>query len=81
MLSGAVMTYAQSSTYTSGISVRADILYDSYSDTSRQYKTGEEVAHCIIVSPSKARLKEPPPWLIPATSNRTLFNAATSKFP
>jgi hypothetical protein len=49
MLSGAGVTYAQSSTYTRGMSVRADILYGSYSDTARQYKTGDEVAHRIIV--------------------------------
>ena len=44
-LSGAGMAYAQASGYSRGISVYTDILYGSYSDEPRQFKTGDEVAH------------------------------------
>jgi hypothetical protein len=48
-LAGAGMSYAQASGYSPGISVRSDILYGSFSDRSRQFKAGDEVAHRIAV--------------------------------
>jgi hypothetical protein len=45
MMDGAGMTYAQASKYSPGIAVYTDLLYGSYSDQVRQFKTGDEVAH------------------------------------
>ena len=49
MLSGAGTVYAQASGYSRGISVYTDILYGSYSDQPRQFKTGDEVAHRVEI--------------------------------
>lgn len=48
-LAGAGMAYAQASKYTPGISVYSDIFYGSYSDRTRQFKAGEEVARRIAI--------------------------------
>jgi hypothetical protein len=45
MVAGAGLAYAQASGYSPGISVCEDILYGSYSEHSRQFEAGEEVAH------------------------------------
>lgn len=48
MMDGAGMTYDQASKYSS-LAVYTDILYGSYSDQARQFKTGDEVAHRVGV--------------------------------
>ncbi len=48
-LAGAGMSYAQASGYSPGISVCSDILYGSFSDRSRQFKAGDEVAHRVAI--------------------------------
>src|SRR5262249_47824551 len=49
MLNGAGMAYAQASGYSRGISVYTDIAYGSYSEQTRQFKAGDEVAHRVGV--------------------------------
>ena len=48
-VSGSGLAYAQASRYSPGICVYSDILYGSYSDQTRQFKSGDEVAHRITV--------------------------------
>lgn len=45
MVAGGGLAYAPASGYSRGISVCTDILYGSYSEHSRQFEAGEEVAH------------------------------------
>jgi hypothetical protein len=49
MVAGAGMTYVQASGYKPGISVYADVLYNSYSTHPQQFKAGQEVAHRVAV--------------------------------
>jgi hypothetical protein len=49
MVTGAGMTYVQASRYSRGSAVYADTLYGSYSDQSRQFKAGDEVAHRVVI--------------------------------
>lgn len=44
MLNGSGIAYVEASGYSRGISVRTDILYGSYSDQPRRYKSGDEMA-------------------------------------
>jgi hypothetical protein len=44
-VSGAGMTYAQAKGYSPGISVCADILYGSFSNRTKTFNKGEEIAH------------------------------------
>jgi hypothetical protein len=48
MMNGAGMTYDQASKY-SPLAVYTDVLYGSYSDHPRKFKTGDEVAHRVGV--------------------------------
>jgi hypothetical protein len=58
MVNGTGMAYAQASGYSPGISVCADLLYGSYSDEPKKFKTGEEVAHRVVVFLVEAGAKE-----------------------
>jgi hypothetical protein len=49
MISGQHLVYAQASGYSPGICVCTDTLYGSYSDQTRKFKAGEEVAHHLAV--------------------------------
>ena len=49
MVAGSGMYYNQATNYAPGISVRADILYSSFSNRPRSYKAGGEVAHRIAL--------------------------------
>jgi hypothetical protein len=49
MADGSGLAYVQASGYSRGISVYTDVLYGSYSDQARQFKTGDEVAHRVGV--------------------------------
>lgn len=49
MVAGAGMAYAQACGYSPGISVCSDLLYGSHSDSPRQFKKGDEVAHRVVV--------------------------------
>ncbi|HEY2589638.1 MAG TPA: hypothetical protein VGI81_28090 [Tepidisphaeraceae bacterium] len=49
MLAGRGMVYKQASDYSRGISVRSDVLYGSFSNQTRRFKAGEEVARRIAV--------------------------------
>lgn len=49
MVAGSGLAYAQTHGYLPGISVGADVLYGSYSDRPRQFKSGEQVAHRVVV--------------------------------
>lgn len=56
VLSGSGLTYAQATGYSPGICVCADILYGSFSDRTRNFKAGDDVAHrvavcCVEISP------------------------------
>lgn len=48
-LAGSGMNYSQAAGYSGGISVCSDFLYGSFSDHSRHFKAGEEVAHRVAV--------------------------------
>jgi hypothetical protein len=48
-LAGSGMTYAQASGYTRGMSVGSDVLYGSFSDKGRSFKSGEEVTHRVAI--------------------------------
>ncbi len=58
MVTGAGMAYAQAPGYSRGISVCSDLLYGSYSDHSKQFKAGEEVARRVAVFFVEAASKE-----------------------
>jgi hypothetical protein len=60
MMAGAGMAYAQASGYSPGISVCADVLYGSYSDHPKEFKTGEEVAHRVAVLFAEVAPKDMP---------------------
>ena len=49
MVTGSGLTYTQASKYSPGISVYSDVLYGSYSERTRQFKAGEEIAHRVAV--------------------------------
>jgi hypothetical protein len=49
MIAGSGLTYTQASKYSPGISVYSDVLYGSYSDQTREFKAGEEIAHRVAV--------------------------------
>ena len=48
-LEGSGAAYAQASGYSGGICVCADTLYGSYSDQTRKFKPGDEVAHRLAI--------------------------------
>lgn len=58
MAAGSGLAYAQAHGYSPGICVCADQLYGSYSDRTRQFKTGEEVARRVVVLTVEAGAKE-----------------------
>jgi hypothetical protein len=58
VMAGAGMAYAQATGYSPGISVCSDILYLSSSDSPRQFKAGDEVAHRIVIFLVEAGPKE-----------------------
>jgi hypothetical protein len=57
-VAGAGLSYAQASGYSPGICVCSDILYGSYSDYSKEFKAGEEVAHRLAVFSVEVTPKE-----------------------
>lgn len=49
MLAGSGLAYKPASGYSPGISVCSDILYGSFSDQSRRFKAGDEVARRVVI--------------------------------
>jgi hypothetical protein len=49
VLEGSGITYKQAAGYSPGISVRSDILYGSFSDHTRSFKAGQEIARRVAV--------------------------------
>ena len=58
MLDGAGIAYAQAAGYSRGIDVCADILYGSSSQETRQFKSGQQVAHRLAIIALEASPKE-----------------------
>jgi hypothetical protein len=49
VLGGSGITYKQAAGYSPGISVRSDILYGSFSDHTRSFKAGQEIARRVAI--------------------------------
>ncbi len=49
VVAGSGMSYHQARNYAPGISVRADVLYSSFSNLPKSYRAGDEVAHRIAL--------------------------------
>jgi len=57
-VAGAGFSYNQAKGYQPGISICEDILYGSYSDRSRPFKAGQEVAHRIVIAVTEVTPKK-----------------------